>query len=496
MAGRSLAAWLDGFADRVNAQGYAPRMARGKVLLAARFSQWLEQEEIGVADVTPDHTDRYLRYRRQRLRPCNGDRHALRQFTDFLRQEGVLSFEDAPAGPMTDAERCVQAYELHLRQTRGLAPASIATYLPFVRNFLRHRFDSGPVTLSSVDADDVVGFARHMASGLRPKSAKPLVTALRSFLRYACHLGEAGPELVAAVPVVASWSMPQIPRGISPDQVSKLLAGIDRGSATGRRDHAILMLLARLGLRASETRFLELDDIDWTGGTLRLRAKGGRRKAFPLSEEVGEAIPTTFQSQRKSVLAARLTMEIRPFHLNPARAGSGRTSQLSCAGGLGLPQPSHSGAGSVLSSYSNDSFSVAAPLPREAPRSARSTPSRSGTLDARSAASFESWGPNSAETAASSASSGLPVLANVEAPHLAVLQPVLCVVALARTDRCRALLSQTFQIRHRVRMPRNLIPVVLCHDSRSLPNLTSLESARLTGERAAGESPAGRVQRI
>lgn len=309
--GGPLAAWLDGFADRVNAQGYAPRTARGKVLLAARFSQWLEQEEIGVADVTPDHTDRYLRYRRQRLRPCSGDRHALRQFTDFLRQEGVLSFEDAPAGPMTDAERCVQAYELHLRQTRGLSPASIATYLPFVRNFLRHRFDSGPVTLSSVDADDVVGFVRHMASGLRPKSAKPLVTALRSFLRYACHLGEAGPELVAAVPVVASWSMPQIPRGISSDQVSELLACIDRGSAIGRRDHAILMLLARLGLRASEIRFLELDDIDWTGGTLRLRAKGGKRKAFPLSEEVGEAIADYLRHGRPPCPSRRVFLRAR-----------------------------------------------------------------------------------------------------------------------------------------------------------------------------------------
>ena len=262
-----LAGWLDAFADWVTAQGYAPRTAHGKVLLAARFSQWLGQEEIGIADVNPDHAARYLEHRTRRPRSRQNDRASLRQFTDFLRREGVLLFENAPAGPVTDAEHCVQAYELYLQQTRGLAPASIATYLPFVRNFLRHRFDSGPVTLSSVDADDVVGFVRHMAPGLRPKRAKPLVTALRSLLRHACHLGETGPELVAAVPVVADWSMPQIPRGISPDQVSKLLACIDRGSATGRRDHAILTLLARLGLRASEIGLLELDDIDWTGGS-------------------------------------------------------------------------------------------------------------------------------------------------------------------------------------------------------------------------------------
>ena len=122
-----------------------------------------------------------------------------------------------------------------------------------------------------------------MAPGVCPKSGKLLATALWSFLRYACHLGEAGPELVSAVPVVANWSMTQIPRGISPDQVRKLLASIDRGSAIGLRDHAILTLLARLGLRAREIRLLELDDIDWINGTLRLRTKGGKCNTFPLT---------------------------------------------------------------------------------------------------------------------------------------------------------------------------------------------------------------------
>ena len=306
-----LAGRLDAFAGWVKAQGYAPRTAHGKVLLAARFSQWLGQEEIGITDINPDHATRYLEHRARSPRSRQNDRTSLRHFTDFLRREGVLSFEDAPADPMTDAERCVQAYELHLRQTRGLAPSSIATYLPFVRNFLRHRFASGSVTLSSLSADDVVRFVQNKVPDMSPKRAKLLATALRSFLRYACHLGETGPALVAAVPVVAGWSMTQIPRGISPDQVSKLLAGIDRGSAMGRRDHAILVLLARLGLRASEIRFLELDDIDWTGGTLRLKTKGGRRKAFPLSEEIGEAIADYLRHGRPPCQSHRVFVRAR-----------------------------------------------------------------------------------------------------------------------------------------------------------------------------------------
>ena len=295
-----LAGWLDAFADWVTARGYAPHTSNRMIMLAACFSQWLDQEAIGIADINPDHVARHLEHRTRRLRPRQHDKTLLWHFLDFLQRDGVLSFEDAPTDPMTDAERCVLAYERHLQQARGLAAATRATYVPFVLSFLQHRFDSGPVTLSSLSADDVVRFVQNKAPDMSPKRAKCMASALRSFLRYACHLGETGPELVAAVPVVASWSMTQIPRGISPDQVRKLLASIDRSSATGRRDHAILLLLARLGLRAREIRRLELDDIDWVNGTLRLRTKGGRCNTFPLSEEIGEAIADYLRHGRPS----------------------------------------------------------------------------------------------------------------------------------------------------------------------------------------------------
>ena len=306
-----LAAWLDAFADWVSAKGYAPSTAYRMILLAACFSQWLKQEAIEFADITSDHPAQYLRYRERELRPRQHDGTALRHFTDFLRREGVLSFEEALAGPMTDAERCVQAYEHYLQQTRGLSPATITNYLPFVRNFLQHRFAAGPVTLSSLSADDIVRSVQREARDLHPKRAKLMATALRSFLRYACYLGEASPELIAAVPAVAGWSMLQIPRGISPDQVQQLLASIDRSSAMGRRDYAILMLLARLGLRASEIQFLGLDNIDWINGTLRLSTKGGKRNTFPLSKEVGEAIADYLRHGRPQCRSRRIFLRVR-----------------------------------------------------------------------------------------------------------------------------------------------------------------------------------------
>ena len=101
-----------------------------------------------------------------------------------------------------------------------------------------------------------------------------MTSALRSLLRYARYRGEVTLDLAAAVPIVANWSMPSIPRAIAADHVRQLLASIDRDTAIGRRDYAIVLLLARLGLRASEVALLELDDIDWDTARLNVRGKG------------------------------------------------------------------------------------------------------------------------------------------------------------------------------------------------------------------------------
>lgn len=138
-----------------------------------------------------------------------------------------------------------------------------------------------------------------------------MTTALRSFLRYVCYRGEGMPDLVAAVPTVANWSMTSLPRAISAEQVSQLLNSIDRSTAMGRRDYAILLLFARLGLRLSEVAFLELDDIDWASGSLHLLTKGGMRNTFPLSPEVGAAIADYLRHGRPRCSSRRVFLRVR-----------------------------------------------------------------------------------------------------------------------------------------------------------------------------------------
>ena len=183
--------------------------------------------------------------------------------------------------------------------------------MPFIRGFLTDRFGDGPVTLSRLCAGDVVRFVQRQAPRLHLKRAKLLTSALRSFLRYARYRGEVTLDLAAAVPVVANWSMPSIPRAIGADQVRQLLASIDRRTAIGRRDYAIVLLLARLGLRSGEVAFLELDDIDWDAGQVSVRGKGGHRTALPLPAEVGAAIAAYLRHGRPRSTSRRVFLRAK-----------------------------------------------------------------------------------------------------------------------------------------------------------------------------------------
>jgi integrase/recombinase XerD len=282
-----LAVHLASFSKWANEQGYALCSLRQRIRIVAGFSWWLAQKAVRLRTVSSGHAAQYLRYRAQRRRICEGDATALRQLLDFLRDKGVIPAEKTHRRPSA-VELCAQAFERYLREERLLAKATIVNYMPFIREFLKHRFGNGPIRLSRLCAEDVVRFVQRRAPQLHLKRAKLLTTALRSFLRYVRYRGDVRLDLAAAVPRVANWSMSSIPRAIAPDRVRRLLAQINRGTAVGRRDYAILLLLARLGLRSGEVAFLELEAIDWKAGSLRVQGKAGRRIQCPCQQMSAE----------------------------------------------------------------------------------------------------------------------------------------------------------------------------------------------------------------
>jgi integrase/recombinase XerD len=306
-----LATHIEPFARSLRKQGYTRSSIHRQVLLATCFGRWLKQRGIALRSITPDHPGWYLRCRARLVRPYLGDAAALRHLLNFLRSDGVIPAEKMSARPLTPVERSAQAYEQHLREARGLARATIVNYIPFIHSFLEDRFGGGPVTLSQLCARDVVGFVQRQAPRLHPKRAKLMTSALRSFLQYVRYRGKVKLDLAAAVPVVANWSMSSIPRAIAADQVRQLLASIDRRTAVGRRDYAILLLLSRLGLRSSEVVLLELEDIDWNAGQLSVRGKTGQRSYLPLPAEVGQAIATYLRRGRPHGTSRRVFLRAK-----------------------------------------------------------------------------------------------------------------------------------------------------------------------------------------
>ena len=306
-----IAPHIGSFGECLGAQGYALSSIRRQIRLAACLSRWLKQERVELHDITSDHPKRYLRYRARQVQPRPGDVAALKHLIDFLRGEGLIPAETVPVLRSTPVEHYTQAYAEHLREAQALAEATIVNYVPFVHSFLKGRFGDGPVALSGLCARDVVTFVQHQAPRLHIKRAKLMTSALRSFLNYARYRGEVVLDLAAAVPIVANWSMTSIPRAISADQVHQLLTSIDRCTAMGRRDYAILLLLARLGLRSGEVAFLELDEIDWNTGTLSVCGKSGVRNTFPLPIEVGEAIAAYLRDGRPSSVSRRVFLRAR-----------------------------------------------------------------------------------------------------------------------------------------------------------------------------------------
>ena len=256
-----LKAHIRPFARTLHEQGYSLYSIHRHVLLAACFSLWLKRKGVGLRRITSDHPVQYLRRRARHSRLWAGDASALNRLLDFMRREGVIHTKKTRTGRLIPTERCTQAYEHYLREARGLAEATIVYYVRFARSFLKYRFGDGPVTLSHLRAADITRFVQLQAHHLHIRQAKLLTTALRSFLQYARYQGKLTLDLVGAVPVVANWSMSSIPRAIAPDQVRRLLVSVDRRTALGRRDYAILLLLARLGLRSGEVVSLAALDL-------------------------------------------------------------------------------------------------------------------------------------------------------------------------------------------------------------------------------------------
>jgi len=298
-----LVEYASGFSEELVDLGYSKSAAKKQMQLLAHLDHWLEVEVHEVGELTTDLVEPLFAARRNEGRSNLLTTKSLKPFLGFLRRAGIP--EPATAAPTDPVELMVDRYRRHLSQERGLVEGTVHFYVHVARLFLSERSVIEGVDLAGLQGADVIGFIGRVCEGRGLSSARQAVSALRSLLRWLQMEGLTQPGLDKAVLSAAGWC-PNLPRAIDTGQVARLLRSCDRRRALGRRDHAILVLLARLGLRGGEVVRLELEDLDWRRGEILVRGKGGREDRLPLPADVGTALAAYLQRGRPQSASRRV----------------------------------------------------------------------------------------------------------------------------------------------------------------------------------------------
>ena len=278
------------FIALVQRLGYKPTSIRYQLRLIALLNRWLGRTRRRAEAVDEALIRRFLRQRFWRRRSHNGERSILRRFCSLLPAGECSPRRERPKLSKRSAG-IVGPFWQYLLKERGLAAHTAYAYARWADKFLSSRFRGRPIRLRALKGRDLTVFVQRSASRCSRARMIHLVAALRSFCRFLRYRGQGDADLESAVPPVACWSLADLPKRLSADEVEKVLAACDRQMALGRRDFAILLLLARLGLRAGEALALTLDDIDWDSGTIAIPMTKNRRGArLPLPADVGAAI--------------------------------------------------------------------------------------------------------------------------------------------------------------------------------------------------------------
>jgi site-specific recombinase XerD len=274
---------------------------------------WMASHRIKMVDLNEARVERYLRDRGNRQTIQAGDRAALKRWLSVLRATGTIA--PAVQSQATPHDQIFAEFGDYLRRERDLSPKSIVRHLPFIRQFLREVCPAGESDLGDIRQEAVIAYIERHARDRSPASGKAMCWSLRAFLRYLHHQGLNPLALAGCVPSIRRWTLASLPSHLSAALVQKVLDGCDRAIAMGRRDYAILMMLARLGLRADEVATLTLDDIDWRAGEMLLRAKGRQRARMPMPADVGAAVVAYLRDGRPASSSRRLFLRTPAPHM-------------------------------------------------------------------------------------------------------------------------------------------------------------------------------------
>ncbi len=263
-------------------------------------------------DLNEEQVTRFVEHRRQHWRIYNWDNATLRRVLSALRDKGSI----APARPvvLSEQEQVVEHFSAYIINERGLSRHINDRYKRLARRFLQEIFPAGACDFGMLNAEIVIGYVERHARDGAAETGKDMCSNLRAFLRYLHLRGDIAGLLAECVPSIRRWRLVTLPTFLPPEKVQQVLDHCDRTTPAGHRDYAVLMILAKLGLRASEVVALTLDDIDWRAGEVLVHGKGRRRAVMPLRSDVGAAIVDYLRHGRPTSTSRHLFLRIRAPH--------------------------------------------------------------------------------------------------------------------------------------------------------------------------------------
>jgi site-specific recombinase XerD len=292
--------YIDYFAAYYYELGYARKCLAHRFAVIRSLSQWLTKRSLRLADLDEEQLVQFAKFRKKQTTRFlrRGDRTILSLLINYLRREKAIPLSHPVKPENKSIENITQAYAQHLDEDKGLCASTIKRNKGVVHEFLTRQFGKERVIFSKITQNKILTYLSSNKKYQNPKGIQINASCLRSFLRYSVMIGKIRAELANCIPSMPGWRAAHLPVFLVKSEIKQLLKACDRRTHTGCRNYAILLLLVRLGLRASEVINLSLDDINWELGELTICGKGRKYRVLPLPDDVGEAMVTYLRCAR------------------------------------------------------------------------------------------------------------------------------------------------------------------------------------------------------